>query len=832
MAKKTLIIVESPTKANTIKNFLGSDCRIIASKGHITTLPTVGMAIDIKHGYKPQYIIDEKKKDVIAEMKKALKDADELILATDEDREGESISWHILDVLKPTIPYRRMVFHEITKKAITQAFNNGRDIDISLVKAQEARRVLDRLFGYSVSPLLWSKLGNNSLSAGRVQSAGLRLIVDRERKRMAYIKTEYWDIKSTFSEGFYARLETLNSKRVANSKDFNPDTGKFNASSKAVLLTREDTEAAIAALKGDVFTVTDISDAPSVQAPPAPFMTSTLQQESNRKLHMSAKDTMSHAQTLYERGFITYMRTDSISLSEEGTEAARKAAAERYGKAFVSDSPRKYTSKSVNAQEAHEAIRPAGETFLAPEETGLTGRDLSLYTLIYRRTLASQMKNAQKVNTSVTIQAGDSTFAAYGVRVEFQGFLKAYVEGTDHDEDQAESTLPKLEKGQVLNVSSLESVMHETKEPARFTEASLVKELESLGIGRPSTYASIIDRIIEKEYVKKENNVLIPTFTGFGIIQFLEKCPKYIDYKFTSNMEEDLDRIAKNEVTEEQFLKDFYEGHPGLEEDVKNMKETIVPMSVKKIHLPQVSEENTVTLGKFGPYIQDKDGTYYSVPANYYPYNVTDEMLDALKAKKPGNPIVGTTDDGLPIFYCTGKYGDYWQIGDVATNPDVKRFTVPKDLLGVNVSKDDILAFFALPRTVGKTEDGQEITANIGKYGPYLKCGDSYCNRKNSMEILHISEQEARKVLAENSKHSTSSKKSSSAAKKTAAASPVIVKDFGVQDGERLDIRQGRYGYYLKHGSENYRLAPKYQHDEQACIQMPLEEALSALKKS
>jgi len=831
MAKKTLIIVESPTKANTIKNFLGSDCRIIASKGHITTLPTVGMAIDIKNGYKPQYIIDEKKKDVIADMKKALKDADELILATDEDREGESISWHILDILKPTVPYRRMVFHEITKKAITQAFNNGRDIDISLVKAQEARRVLDRLFGYSVSPLLWSKLGNNSLSAGRVQSAGLRLIVDRERKRMAYVKTEYWDIKSTFSEGFYARLESLNNRRVATGKDFNPDTGKFNASSKAVLLTREDTEAAIAALKGEVFTVQDISDAPSVQVPPSPFMTSTLQQESNRKLHMSAKDTMSHAQTLYERGFITYMRTDSISLSEEGTAAARKAATERYGKAYVSDSPRKYTSKSVNAQEAHEAIRPAGETFLAPEETGLTGRDLSLYTLIYRRTLASQMKNAQKVNTNVTIKAGDSTFAAYGVRVEFQGFLKAYVEGTDHDEEQAESTLPKLEKGQVLNVSSLESVMHETKEPARFTEASLVKELESLGIGRPSTYASIIDRIIEKEYVKKENNVLIPTFTGFGIIQFLENCPKYIDYKFTSNMEEELDRIAKKEVTEEQFLKDFYEGHPGLEEDVKNMKEKIVPMSVKRIHLPQISEENTVTLGKFGPYIQDKDGNYYSVPDTFFPYNVTDELLDSLKTKKPGNPVVGTTDDGLPIFYCTGKYGDYWQIGDVATSPDVKRFTVPKDLLGVNVSRDDILAFFALPRVVGKTEDGQEITANIGKYGPFLKCGDTYCNRKSSMEILYINEQEARKIVSESSKPGSSSKKSSASGKKTSSTNPVIIKDFGVQEGERLDIRQGRYGYYLKHGSENYRLTPKYQHDEQACLQMPLEEALAALKK-
>ena len=844
MAKKTLIIVESPTKANTIKSFLGSDCKIIASKGHIRTLPEIGMAIDIKHGYKPQYIIDEKKKDVIAQIKAALKDADELILATDEDREGESISWHITEVFKPTIPCRRMVFHEITKKAILEAFNNGRALDMDLVKAQEARRVVDRLYGYTLSPVLWSKLSNKKLSAGRVQSPGLKLIVDRERMRMSHIKTEYWDVRSTFAQGFTARLSQWEAKRVATGKDFNAETGRFMGSSKVRLLSYEDTQVIISALKGDTFRIEDIAEKSVAQHPFPPFMTSTLQQEGNRKLNLSAKDTMKYAQSLYEKGFITYMRTDSLSLSEEGLKAARSAVTEKYGKAFLSDSPRRYSSKSANAQEAHEAIRPAGDRFLSPDETGLTGRELALYTLIYRRTLASQMKDAQKISTTVTVSAGEGVFTSTGTRIEFPGFLKVYSDSSEHtdkDDDMLSQDLPKLEVGQILTLSDLESVRHETKEPGRYSDASLVQELEKLGIGRPSTYASIIDRIIEKNYVVRENNTLIPTFMGFAVVQVLEYFQQYIAYSFTSSMEEDLDEISNGKLEYLDYVAGFYEGPEGLEAVVKKEKESIVPMAVKQINLPGVSEDNTIRIGKFGPYVQDSEGNFYSIPDSWYPANVNDRMLQELKASRKtstSNPIVGYTQDGRPIFYCTGKFGDYWQIGDISKTRDVSRFSVPKSLIGKEVPVEKILAFFSLPRVVGHTESGEEITANIGKYGPYIKCGADSRTIKNDDEVLTITESEARAIFSTPKAAAAGRRKktyTSSAKTKTSSAQTKeteIVKDFGVQNGETLDIRSGRYGYYLKHGSKNIRIAPKYQHDSAACSQMSLEEALEYVRKA
>ncbi|MBQ5364787.1 MAG: type I DNA topoisomerase, partial [Spirochaetales bacterium] len=666
MADKKVIIVESPTKARTIRRFLGSECTVVASNGHIRTLPKNDLCIDVRNGYKPKYIIDETKEKVISQIKSELKGADELILATDEDREGESISWHLVEVLKPKMPTRRMVFHEITRKAITEAFAGGRELDMNLVHAQEARRVLDRLFGYTISPVLWSKLSDKKLSAGRVQSPGLRLIVDRERTRITFRKSEYWDLKAGFKQGFYASIDSVGGQRVANGKDFDSDTGAYIGGPKVVLLSKADAEKLVDSLKDSSFVITDVREKQVSQRPAPPFITSTLQQEGNRKLHMSAKDTMRIAQSLYEKGFITYMRTDSPMLSQEGINAAREAALKLFGKDFVPAESRQYAAKSSNAQEAHEAIRPAGEHFKTPEETELTGRELELYTLIWKRTLASQMTNALKQNTTVVIDARtsdgrDTQFTATGVRIEFPGFIRVYVEGSD-DPDAAledkETPLPALKAGQILDLKTLEEILHETKEPNRYTEASLVQTLEKLGIGRPSTYAAIIDRLFEKNYVIRDNGTLVPTFIGFGIIQLLEKYfADRIDYSFTSDMETGLDEIAEGKLDELQFLKNFYEGSAGLEQQVRGNKMKINSHDVKKLELPQLSEENSIFLGPYGPYVRSEDGKFISIPSGWIPADVTDEMVGKLR-REGSQPVeaktntpekIGESSDGQPI---------------------------------------------------------------------------------------------------------------------------------------------------------------------------------------
>ena len=853
MAEKKVIIVESPTKAKTIRRFLGSDCTVVASNGHIRTLPKTDLCIDIKNGYKPEYVIDETKEKVISQIKSELKGADELILATDEDREGESISWHLVEVLKPKMPTRRMVFHEITKKAILDAFSKGRDLDMNLVHAQEARRVLDRLFGYTISPVLWSKLSNKSLSAGRVQSPGLRLVVDRERIRMTFRKSEYWDLRATFKEGFSADIDTVDSKRVANGKDFDGDTGKYIASSKVVLLSKADAVELAKGLADSTFTVTDVREKQVSQRPAAPFITSTLQQEGNRKLHMSARDTMRVAQALYEKGYITYMRTDSPSLSQEGTHAAREAALQLYGADYVPRDARYYSAKSSNAQEAHEAIRPAGERFRSPEETDLTGRELELYTLIWKRTLASQMKDAVKQNTTVTIDAvtGDgkkTVFSTTGVRIEFPGYIRVYVEGSD-DPDAAledkEAPLPKVAPGQVLSRKKVEEVYHETKEPNRYTEASLVQALEKLGIGRPSTYASIIERLFDKKYLIKDNGNLVPTFIGFGVIQLLEKYfDDRIDYGFTSDMETGLDEIAEGKLDELQFLKNFYEGVSGLDQQVRNNRVRINAKDVKKLELPQLSEENSIYLGPYGPYVKDDEGRFISVPDDWIPATVTNEKVRELcrtgnqktETKTNVPQKLGETSDGQVILYCTGKFGDYWQIGDRARTDDIRRFKVPKEYVGNReVSPEVVERFFSLPRTIGASESGEPITADIGKFGPYIRCGNDFRSVKGSDELFSITEEQAREIFntPKESGKKASAKESSS---KGRTASPrrnsgaQAVVDFGDVDGKNLGLYSGKYGFYLRHGDENIRIAKEYQHDEEACKAMTRETAISFLK--
>lgn len=845
MADKKLIIVESPTKAKTIRRFLGSDCTVVASNGHIRTLPKNDLCIDIKDGYKPKYVIDETKEKVIAQIKSELKGASELILATDEDREGESISWHLVEVLKPRIPSRRMVFHEITKKAILEAFENGRELDINLVHAQEARRVLDRLFGYTISPVLWSKLSNKSLSAGRVQSPGLRLVVDRERTRLTFKKSEYWDVKANFREGFSAAIDSIDGQRVANGKDFNSDSGKYTDKPNVILLSKADAASIVSGLSGREFTISEVEEKHQEQSPAAPFKTSTLQQEGNRKLHMSAKDTMRVAQSLYENGFITYMRTDSQTLSYEGIQAAREAAIELYGPEFVTKHPRQYQqSGNVNAQEAHEAIRPAGEHFRTPEQTGLSGRELDLYTLIWKRTLASQMTNAQKLNTSVVINAECEdgrkvVFKTNGTRIEFPGFIRVYVEGSD-DPDAAledkETPLPILKVGQKLSGVTIEDLSHSTKEPNRYTEASLVQTLEKLGIGRPSTYASIIDRLFEKDYVIRDKGTLVPTFIGFGVIQLLESYfSDRVDYEFTRDMESDLDKIAEGKLDELQYLKNFYEGEMGLEQQVKSNKVKINSKDVKKLVLPQLSDENSIYLGPYGPYVKDAENKFVSVPSDWTPASVTDEMVRNLcqagnqssEAKANVPEKIGETADGEPVLYCTGKFGDYWQIGDRAKTDAIKRFKVPKKYVGnrtLDVSV--VLQYFALPRTVGARETGEVITADVGKYGPYIKCGNDFRSLKDSDTLFEITEEEARAIFAVPKE---ASKKSSSKSGTTAKATAAVV-DFGDYEGQNLVIAHGRYGYYLKHGATNYKISKEYQQNEEACKAMTKETAISFIK--
>ncbi len=845
MGDKKVIIVESPTKAKTIRNFLGSDCVVVASNGHVRTLPKNDLCIDIKNGYTPKYIIDESKEKIISQIKSEMKGASELILATDEDREGESISWHLVQVLKPTMPQRRMVFHEITKKAIQEAFAHGRDIDMNLVHAQEARRVLDRLYGYTISPVLWSKLSNKNLSAGRVQSPGLRLIVDRERTRLTFKKSEYWDVKATFQEGFCASIESLNGLKVADGKDFDSDTGKYTGSKKVVLLSKEDAEKIVAALSSSDFVITDIKEKQVSQRPFAPFITSTLQQEGNRKLHLSTKDTMRIAQSLYENGFITYMRTDSPTLSQEGINGARESVLKLYGKEYLPSEARQYTAKSSNAQEAHEAIRPSGEHFRHPDDTGLTGRELDLYTLIWKRTLASQMSNALKQNTGVSIQATTKdgqtvVFTANGVRIEFPGFMRVYVEGSDDPNaalEDKETPLPKLEVGQNLKAKKLEGLSHETKEPNRYTEASLVQTLEKLGIGRPSTYATIIDRLFEKNYIVRESGTLVPTFTGFGVVQLLESYfSDRIDYGFTRDMEDGLDKIAEGHLDELQFLKDFYEGEHGLEKQVKENKLSINSKDVKKLSLPQLSEENEINLGPYGPYVKGADGKFVSIPKDWTPASVQNALIEKLReqgssesSEKANTPqSLGTTNDGLPVLYCTGKFGDYWQLGDKSQSSEVKRFKVPKKYIGNKaVSLDTVLKFFGLPITIGKSEAGEPITADVGKYGPYVKCGNDFRSVKDPEELFALTEDSARAIFSvpkETSKKASSSKTS----KRSSSASAVV--DFGDYEGKNLGIYHGRYGYYLRHGEANVRIPKEYQQDEEACKAMTKETAISFLK--
>lgn len=770
------------------------------------------LGVNVEADFEPLYVIPKTKQKVVKTLKDALKDADELILATDEDREGESISWHLQEVLKPKVPIKRMVFHEITREAIRDALNNCRTIDYQLVHAQETRRILDRLVGYTLSPLLWKKIASG-LSAGRVQSVAVRLLVQRERQRRAFRQGSYWDLKARLVQAktpFETKLVTLGDRKVATGSDFDESTGQIIAGRNVVLLNEEQARALVTQLTGKPWQVAKVEERPTTRKPSPPFTTSTLQQEANRKLRLSARDTMKIAQSLYENGYITYMRTDSVHLSAQALTAARTCVAEMYGKEYLSPKPRQYATKSKGAQEAHEAIRPAGSSFRTPQQTPLSGRELQLYDLIWKRTVASQMADARQTIVVVDLQVENAGFRSSGKRIDFPGFLRAYVEGSDDPdaalEDQ-EVILPALKVGDRPNCQNIEAVGHETQPPARYTEASLVKTLESEGIGRPSTYASIISTIIDRGYSILKGNALVPTFTAFAVTDLLEKYfPELVDPGFTAKMERTLDEISTGEAAWLPYLQKFYLGETGLETQVKQQESAIDPNQARSVELENLDAK--VRIGRYGPYIEADNGegvVTASIPKDLTPSDLDPEQVQLiLKQKTEGPEQLGTDPNtGLPIYIMLGKYGPYVQLGEATEeNKKPKRASFPKGVTAENLTLDQAVGLLALPRTLGvHPENGGKIQASLGRFGPYVVCdrgkeeGKEYRSLKAGDDVLSITLPRALELLAEPKKGRSS--------KTSKAKEPLRELGKHPADDEPVNVYDGPYGPYVKHGKTN-----------------------------
>jgi DNA topoisomerase I len=818
----TLVIVESPTKARTISKFLPSGYQVKASMGHVRDLPSsaeeipaefkeakwANLGVNVEDNFEPLYIIPKDKKKIVSELKAALKEADELILATDEDREGESISWHLLQLLKPKVPTKRMVFHEITKEAIQRALKDCREVDEKLVHAQETRRILDRLVGYTVSPLLWKKIARG-LSAGRVQSVAVRLLVSKERLRRAFKSAKYWDLKALLEHNkaeFESKLITVDGVKIATGVDFDPNTGNLLPGKKVKLLNEEEAKALLANLKGKTWTVTGLEEKPVTRKPAPPFTTSTLQQESNRKLRLSARDTMRTAQSLYEQGYITYMRTDSVHLSDQAIEAARSCVLEKYGKEYLSPQPRQYTTKSKGAQEAHEAIRPAGSTFRTPKETGLSGREFQLYDLVWKRTVACQMADSRQTQLSVDLQVENAGFRSTGKRIDFPGFLRAYVEGSDDPnaalEDQ-EIILPALVKGDNPKCKKLDAIEHETQPPARYTEASLVKMLESEGIGRPSTYASIIGTIIDRGYAQQQHNALVPTFTAFAVTSLLEKhFQDLVDTSFTARMEQTLDDISTGSAQWLPYLQKFYLGEKGLEQQVKDSETTIDATVARTIDLENLDVK--VRIGKFGAYIETEAGNA-SIPKDLTPADLAPETIELLLKQKTGEPdVLGHhPETGEPVYAKLGPYGPYVQLGDKTedSKKKPKQSSLPKGMKLEDVTLDIALDLLKLPRSLGThPATGGKLQAAIGRFGPYIlhdqgKEGKEYRSLKATDDVLTVTLERAVEILAE--------PKSPRAASRSKTKEPLRVLGNHPEDNEPINIYKGPYGDYIKHGKTN-----------------------------
>ena len=823
----TLVIVESPTKARTIRGFLPKDFRVEASMGHVRDLPNnaseipaahkgekwANLGVNTANDFEPLYVVPKDKKKIVKELKDALKGADQLLLATDEDREGESISWHLLQLLAPKVPVKRMVFHEITQEAISRALDQTRELDMELVHAQETRRILDRLVGYTLSPLLWKKVAWG-LSAGRVQSVAVRLLVQRERARRAFRSGSYWDLKARLEQdgaGFEAKLTHLKGERIATGADFDETTGGLKSGSTVKLLSEPEARALQAAVQTSPWRVAEVEAKPTVRKPVPPFITSTLQQEANRKLRVSARDTMRTAQGLYERGFITYMRTDSVHLSEQAIRAARSCVAEKYGQDYLSPAPRQFSTKSRNAQEAHEAIRPSGDHFRTPKDTGLDGKDLALYELIWKRTVASQMADARLTLLSVELQAGEASFRASGKRIDFAGFFRAYVEGSD-DPDAAlegqEVLLPALSVGDLPACKGVEALGHQTQPPARYSEAALVKMLEKEGIGRPSTYASIIGTIVDRGYATLANNSLTPSFTAFAVTALLEEhFPDLVDTRFTARMETSLDEISTGKEQWLPYLNGFFKGEKGLETQVQQREGDIDPTASRTIAMEGLP--CVVRIGRFGAYLEAKrvaeDGSEELVKATL-PVEITPAELDAehaeqiLRQKTEGPESIGEDpESGEAIYLLFGQYGPYLQRGQVSEeNPKPKRASLPKGLKPEELSLDAALGLLRLPRLLGEHPDGGKVQAGLGRFGPYIvhdkgKGEKDYRSLKAEDDVLTVELPRAIELLA---------------IPKKGRGGRTALKDLGSPDGdgEPIQVFDGPYGLYVKQGKVNASL--------------------------
>jgi DNA topoisomerase-1 len=837
---KPLVIVESPAKARTIARFLGGDFVVESSIGHIRDLPRnaadvpashkgeswARLGVDIDNGFKPLYVVAKDKKHVVSDLRQKLKQASELYLATDEDREGESIAWHLLEVLSPPerMPVRRMVFHEITESAIRDAVENWRDLDRRLVDAQEARRILDRLYGYEVSPVLWKKVMPR-LSAGRVQSVATRILVDRERARMRFRAAGFWDLEGSFvasGTAFGATLVALDGNRLATGKDFDEE-GRL-ARDDVVRLDEAAATALATRLAGAPFAVRSVEEKPYKRAPSPPFMTSTLQQEAGRKLRFTSQRTMAVAQRLYENGFITYMRTDSTNLSDTALNAARAQATQLYGRDYVPDAPRRYERKVKNAQEAHEAIRPAGDTFRMPEQVAadLADDEARLYELIWKRTVASQMADARGQSVQVRLgtvdAADDAEFGAGGKVIEFPGFLRAYVEGSDDPEAELEDRevhLPPMAPGDPLDLAGLEVKAHETQPPARFTEASLVKRLEELGVGRPSTYASIIATIQDRGYVWKRGSALVPSFTAFAVVGLLERhFGDLVDYAFTARMEDDLDEIANGDEEAIPWLSRFYfgNGDVGLHSVVNEQLGEIDAREVNSIPIgcDDAGREIVVRVGRFGPYLQRGEDRA-SVAEDLAPDELTVERAIELLDAPSGDRVLGRDpESGQDVIARSGRFGPYVQLGPADFNGEKPRTaSLFKSMSLDTVTLDDALRLLSLPRTLGvDPADGAEVTAQNGRYGPYVRKGKETRSLEHEEQLFSVTLDDALRLLAEPKRRRG----------QRAPAPPLRELGPDPVTGEPIVVKEGRYGPYVTDGQTNASI-PKGETPETVTIE-------------
>ncbi|WP_176746148.1 type I DNA topoisomerase [Brevibacterium sp. HMSC08F02] len=853
---RRLVIVESPTKARTIVGFLGDGYTVEASVGHIRDLPQPSelpadmkkgpygkFAVDVEDGFKPYYRVDPDKKKKVTELRKLLKEADELYLATDEDREGEAIAWHLLEVLKPKVPVKRLVFHEITPEALERALENTREIDYDLVYAQETRRILDRLYGYEISPVLWRKV-RAGLSAGRVQSVATRLVVERERERMAFVSADYWDLDIDLqapgqAESFAAKLTAVDGQKIAQGRDFT-DEGTLKPRTKARILGQQDAEELAAKLSGeakDRLSVTALETKPYSRRPAPPFTTSTLQQEAGRKLRMSARQAMRTAQSLYENGYITYMRTDSPVLSSEALSAARRQVGELYGPEFVPSKPRIYASKQKGAQEAHEAIRPAGDHFRTPAQVSsqLRGDEFKLYELIWKRTVASQMADAKGSTATMRINAdlgsgSSAELTASGTVITFKGFLAAYEEGQDLErygsDKKDKSRLPDVKEGDALSVDRVEADGHTTAPPPRFTEASLVKRMEELGIGRPSTYAAIISTIQDRGYVTTRGNALIPSWLAFSVVKLLEEhFDDLVDYQFTAGLEADLDEIAKGQEDSAEWLRDFYfgstaeDGHDapaGMDSDVghaglKSIVDNLGDIDARELNTVNIADGINLRVGRYGPYLEAEGDNpdqpkRVSLPDDLAPDELTVEKARELIEKQgDGDRELGVDpESGYTIVAKNGRFGPY--VTEVlpesdekpkrgAKKPKPRTASLFKSMDLNTIGLEEALKLLSLPRIVGQDAEGVDITAQNGRYGPYLKKGTDSRSIESEEQIFTITLEEAEKIFAQ---PKTRGRR---------AAKPPL-KEFGTDPNSEKPVvlKDGRFGPYVTDGTTNATL--------------------------